>query len=318
MSAPAVSDTDLHAYADRQLAGERAAAVESALARDAALAARVAEIREQSAALRDALDLVPAEPIPERLLAAATPPLAVRGTWKRWLPALACAATLLIGLAVGWYGRGALLEEGGTPTTFARQAAFAHALYAADARRPVEVWANEEKSLATWLTRRLGHPMHVPDLTGVGFSLVGGRLVAGNEKPTGLYMYENADKQRVTLQVRKDTQHVGATPSGNAETAFRYAVENGVGVFYWIDDDCGYALSGNLDRTQLLTIARVVYGQLAAPGPAAARAVPGAAQGAVPGTAPPGLAPGSGAPPAAPASVAPPPPPAAPLPAPSK
>ena len=48
------------------------------------------------------------------------------------------------------------------------------------------------------------------------------------------------------------------------ETAFRYAVENGVGVFYWVDDECGYALSGNLDRTQLLAIARVVYGQLAA------------------------------------------------------
>jgi succinoglycan biosynthesis protein ExoM len=48
------------------------------------------------------------------------------------------------------------------------------------------------------------------------------------------------------------------------ETAFRYAIENGIGVFYWIDDNCGYALSGNLDRTQLLAVARVVYTQLAA------------------------------------------------------
>jgi anti-sigma factor RsiW len=41
-------------------------------------------------------------------------------------------------------------------------------------------------------------------------------------------------------------------------------VEDGVGVFYWIDDTCGYALSGRLDRGQLLAIARIVYGQLAA------------------------------------------------------
>ncbi len=41
-------------------------------------------------------------------------------------------------------------------------------------------------------------------------------------------------------------------------------MEDGVGVFYWIDEDCGYALSGRLDRGQLLAIARVVYGQLAA------------------------------------------------------
>jgi anti-sigma factor RsiW len=70
-------------------------------------------------------------------------------------------------------------------------------------------------------------------------------------------MYENAGKQRLTLQVRKQN-------GGPEEAAFRYAVEDGVGVFYWIDDRCGYALSGQLDRTQLLTIGRLVYGQLAA------------------------------------------------------
>ena len=56
-------------------------------------------------------------------------------------------------------------------------------------------------------------------------------------------------------------------PSGvgrTDDTAFRYAVENGVGVFYWIDDDCGYAISGDVDRAQLLKIAYVVYGQLTA------------------------------------------------------
>jgi len=265
MNPDSLPDLDLHAYADGQLAPERMALVEAMLSRDPALAARVADIRGQNAALCDALDPMLAEPLPARLLAAATPPAAGAGAARRWLmPLFAAAATLVLGLGIGWYGRGTVLEDAGTPTTFARQAAITHALYAADVRRPVEVWANEEKGLATWLTKRLGHPMHVPDLNGLGFALVGGRLVAGNEKPTGLYMYENGDKQRLTLQIRKDTRHIGAPASGNVETAFRYAVENGVGVFYWIDDDCGYALSGNLDRGQLLTIARVVYGQLAA------------------------------------------------------
>ena len=158
---------------------------------------------------------------------------------RRWLaPAFAAAATLVLGVGVGWYGRDALIERTGTPTTFARQAAFAHALYATDANRPVEVWAAEEKRLVTWLTKRLGFEVHAPDLNGVGYALVGGRLVAGNEKPTALFMYENADKQRLSLQVRKQAP-------GTGETAFRYAVENGVGVFYWIDEACGYAISGN-------------------------------------------------------------------------
>jgi len=253
-----ITDADVHAYADGQLALERAADVEAAIARDAALAARVADIRAQTSALRDALDPVLSDPIPDHLLSAATPPHA-RSAIARWLaPAAAVAAMLVVGLAIGWYGRGAILESQGTPISFARQVAFAHVLYAADARRPVEVWANEEKSLYTWLTKRLGHPVHAVDLTSVGFSLVGGRLVAGSEQPTALLMYENPDKQRLTLQIRWDMPTTG-------ETAFRYAIENGVGVFYWIDDDrCGYAISGNLDRSQLLAIARLVYGQLSA------------------------------------------------------
>jgi len=260
LTAAALTESDLHAYADGQVTPERASTIEMALARDATLATRVADIRTQSAALRDALDPVLQEPIPERLLAAACAPESrlARGALRRWLmPVFAAAATLVIGVALGWMGRDALIERTGTPTTFARQAAFAHALYAADARRPVEVWASEEKSLVTWLTKRLGMPVRAPDLNSVGFALVGGRLVAGNEKPTALIMYENADKQRLSLQVRQDL-------TGTGETAFRYAVENGVGVFYWIDESAAYALSGNLDRAQLLAVARVVYGQLAA------------------------------------------------------
>ena len=225
---------------------------------DAEFAARVAALRAQNAALRDALDPALAEPIPAHLLAAAVPPDSrVARFGRRLAPALAVAATLIVGLGVGWFGRDALIERAGTPTTFARQAAFAHALYAADVNRPVEIWATEEKRLVTWLTKRLGFQMHAPDLNAVGYALVGGRLVAGNEKPTALFMYENADKERLSLQVRKQGP-------GSGETAFRYVVENGVGVFYWIDDACGYAISGNVDRAQLLKIAHIVYGQLAA------------------------------------------------------
>jgi anti-sigma factor RsiW len=261
-----VSDSDLNAFADRQLAPERAAAVEAALARDPELAARAAEFRAQSASLRDALDPVLAEPIPERLLAAAAPPASGEaGAVRRWaMPALAAAATLVLGVGLGWYGRDAMIERAGTPTTFARSAAFAHALYAADVRRPVEVWAAEEKSLVTWLTKRLGFKVQAPDLNGLGYALVGGRLVAGNEFPTALFMYENADKERLSLQVRKQTARVPTGGARGGDTAFRYAIENGVGVFYWIDDDCGYAISGTFDRAQLLKIAHVVYGQLAA------------------------------------------------------
>ena len=208
------------------------------------------------ALLREAFDDWLAEPIPSALIDAARRPLRA-WPWRRFAPYFAAAATLLIGVALGWYARDALLEHVGTPTTFARQAALTHALYAADVNRPVEIWAAEEKRLVTWLSRRLGFAVHAPDLNNAGFALVGGRLVAGNEKPTALFMYENANKQRLSLQVRKQ-------PPGTNDVAFRYAIENGVGVYYWIDEACAYALSGQLDRAQMLQIGRLVYAQLGA------------------------------------------------------
>ena len=249
-----LGDDELHAYADNQLSPERADEVAAALAREPALAARVGEIRRQNARLRDALDPWLGEPLPRKLLAAA----AGSSARSRWLPAaFAVAASLVLGIGLGWFGRGEMLQLAGTPVTFQREAALTHALYAADANRPVEVWANEEERLVRWLSKRLNFPLHAPNLNAVGFALVGGRLVAGNEKPGALFMYENADKQRISLLVRRDSE-------ASKETAFRYAVEDGVGVFYWIDDACGYAISGRIDRSQLLAIARVVYGQLAA------------------------------------------------------
>ena len=51
--------------------------------------------------------------------------------------------------------------------------------------------------------------------------------------------------------------------AGNGETAFRFASEGNVSVFYWIDGPFGYALSGNLPREKLLAIAEASYKQLA-------------------------------------------------------
>jgi anti-sigma factor RsiW len=46
------------------------------------------------------------------------------------------------------------------------------------------------------------------------------------------------------------------------ETAFRYAGEEGVSTFYWVERNWGYALSGELARPQLLQAARSIYEQL--------------------------------------------------------
>ena len=269
MNALPITEADVHAFVDGMLAPARVPAVEAAAAADPVLAARITAAQRHNAQLRDAFDTWLSEPLPQRLIAATAAPVAPRARriapWMRM--AAASTAVLVLGMGIGWYGRDLSLQRAGTPTTFTREAALTHALYASDVNRPVEIWAAEEARLVRWLSRRLGFAVRAPDLNSAGYALVGGRLVAGNEKPTALFVYETPEKQRLTLQVRRQS-----VPGG--EVAFRYALEDGVGVYYWVEDNLTYALSGNLDRAQLLTIGRVVHGQLAVMGAALPKAAP--------------------------------------------
>src|SRR3954471_12480153 len=101
-----ITDADVNAYVDGQLAPTRVPALDDALARDAALAARVAELRRQNAALHDAFDPWLAEAPPERLIAATAAPRVIRRGLPRWIGvASTAAASLIVGLGVGWYSR---------------------------------------------------------------------------------------------------------------------------------------------------------------------------------------------------------------------
>ena len=55
---------------------------------------------------------------------------------------------------------------------------------------------------------------------------------------------------------------VKAMQSDTGETAFRYSHDDGIGVFYWIDGDVGYALAGRMEKDELLDVANLIYRQL--------------------------------------------------------
>jgi anti-sigma factor RsiW len=164
-------------------------------------------------------------------------------------------AWLAIGGTLGWFLHGAQETRSGTSMAFVRQAAVAHVVYTPEVRHPVEVGAEQEAHLAAWLSKRLGVSVKVPHLSEAGYELVGGRLLPGSSGPAAQFMYQDGRGQRLTLYVRTDG-------GGSRETAFRYARENNIGVFYWIDGPLGYALSGDLEKPELLKVAQVVYHQL--------------------------------------------------------
>jgi anti-sigma factor RsiW len=97
--------------------------------------------------------------------------------------------------------------------------------------------------------------LKAPKLAPLGYELVGGRLLSGPQGPVAHFMYQDSRGQRLTLYVSRQRGEP-------RDTAFRFSQEDRVSVFYWVDGNYGYALSGEIKKDQLLQVAEVVYKQL--------------------------------------------------------
>lgn len=246
-----ISEDDLHAFADGQLAPARLTQVEAWLAAHPEHRQQVEDWRALSARLHRTYDRVLDEPIPARVL-----PAANTSRWRD-LRKLAALAWLMLGAVTGYVLRGEATRDPQPPTatvSLPRQAAVAHAVFVPEMRHPVEVGADQEAHLVGWLSKRLGAQLKPPKLDEVGYHLVGGRLLPGDKGEVAQFMYENTAHNRLTLYVRP------AAPNGG-DTLFRYAREDGIDVFYWADGRFGYALSGTTGREDMLRLATLVYDQ---------------------------------------------------------
>jgi anti-sigma factor RsiW len=223
---PPVTEADLHAYVDRVLDPGRRTEIEAYLARYGDDAQRVRAWRDQNRALRDLYDPVLDESLPIRMRHR----VLYRG--RPLMRHAALAACFVLGTVAGWY----LHSYTTVPPDamgFARQAAIAHVVYSPEVRHPVEVGADQETHLVSWLSKRLGAKLRVPQLNALGYQLVGGRLLPGNRGPVAQFMFQDASGQRLTLYVRSGSGE-------SRETAFRYTREGGyqrvllAGWHFWI------------------------------------------------------------------------------------
>ena len=249
MSAAPVTEAELQANVDGALPPARATAIDGFLALNEAAAQRVAAYRTQISQLHDAYDDLLVEALPERLR------IGAERRRRAWYPYAAAALLMLASGTAGWHLHERISGTRTQTTQIARVAAMAHAVYSPEVRHPVEVGADQEEHLVRWLSKRLGASLKIPHLAPQGYALVGGRLLPGERGPAAQFMYQDAKGQRLTLYVR-------VSNDARAPTAFRFAQENGVGVFYWLDGRLGYALSGETDRGELLRVADAVYQQL--------------------------------------------------------
>ena len=240
------AEVDLHAYVDGRLDAARREALESWLAGHPDDAARVAAYRVLGEGYRAAYASVLDEPVPPVLARA----LQGRRRRRRGLiAALALAAALLLAVGVP------RILTPAPASDIAHRAAVAHAVYAAEVQHPVEARARGE--LIDWLSERLHMKVQAPDLHAAGFAFLGGRLLPGEAAAAALLMYEGQNGQRVTLYWGPEFRQA-------RETGLVYAAgERGMRVYYWLDDECGYALaSAELSREELHALADIAHEQL--------------------------------------------------------
>jgi anti-sigma factor RsiW len=242
-------EAELQAYVDGRLSSARRAQVEAYLADHPDAAEQVRAYQDQNQLLHGLFDQVLQEPVPEKLTAVT----AAAGNKAKFYRVAAVFAWLMLGGVSGFLLRDQLVTGRQASIPFTERAAIAHVVYTAELLHPVEVGADQESHLVQWLSKRLGHPLHTPNLTRFGYQLVGGRLLPGNANGAAAqFMYQTRSGARLTL-------YIAVKDQGTGQTAFRIEEKDGQQLMYWVEDDLSFALVGVQDRKRLLDIARVTY-----------------------------------------------------------
>lgn len=255
-----VTETELHAYADGRLPPDRRREVEAWLDANPERAADVAAWMRQNEAIHalfatGAGDAVPPKLSPTHLAASLG-----RRRAEAW-PRLAAAAVvvLALGASLGWVGHGIVSPRPTDEDLLIEGAVAAHQLFVKEKRHAVEVAATDSGHLVTWLSNRLERPITPPDLSGDGFSFVGGRLLPsyyedGSANPAAQLMYENAAAERITV-------YITAAEAGE-KPAYSAVKEGGVDAFYWSDDRITCTVVGGLAEADMKAVAKKIYQQL--------------------------------------------------------
>ncbi len=239
-------DWSLHAYADGEIAGQESRALDERLAGDPEARAKVEAWRRQRSLLKEAFDPVLDETVPPQIKAALRHH---RGFSLSPYAIAAALALLLIGAGAGWFT--SLQMNAPKAMQFADLAIEAHEIYTREQRHAVEVAANDSEHLTSWLSKRIGQKLVIPDLSARGYTFLGGRLLAAGTQPAAQLMYEDQAKRRITI-------FLTANQAG-AESKFIVEEKRGITACYWLDGPLGFVIAGEESRDDMMALAHMVY-----------------------------------------------------------
>ena len=249
MTTRPISEDDFQGLVDERLDAKRRSEVETYLGDHPDARARVARMIALREDMRAAFAPIAAEPVPAQLNLSRIVEARRRPARPAW-QAMAAGLLLLVGGAGGWGLREVVSPVPTGIEALAQEASTNYAVYAPDHTRPVELVAANRDELAGWFSNRLKRPVGVPDLSGSGYRLMGGRLVATPQGPAGLLMYDDGHGTRFVMLMRPMAQPGDAPMHAHTSEA-----SNG---YAWAQDGLGYSLVGAVDPTVLHPLANEI------------------------------------------------------------
>jgi anti-sigma factor RsiW len=245
---------DIHMALDNELPADERAELDAWLDANPdmeALSARFTADRDQLVA---ALAPVTDEAVPARLSAMLADNAGRSRPRAAMWQAIAAALLLAVGAAAGYLAglTGIGIDRAGED--FAAQAIAAHRTFAPAEAHVVEVAANGDGYLKSWLSTRVGLSLVLPDLKAEGYELLGGRILPGEGGAAALLVYQNQNGERLSI-------YMTAVSSSKARGLYEEAGE-ATKAIYWLDPGYGCAIVSDLPEDEMRPVARDAWRQM--------------------------------------------------------
>jgi anti-sigma factor RsiW len=168
----------------------------------------------------------------------------------RWL-SLAASVTFaaFLGAGVTYWGAQPSPDE-----LLAREAVAGHVRSLMIAGRSTDVSSSDQHTVKPWFNGKLDFSPPVLDLTGEGFTLVGGRLDYLASRPVAALVYRHR-QHVINLFIWPNT--------GNADQPLRTQLHQGYHVMHWAQADMNYWTVSDLNPADLQTFSVLIQKQTA-------------------------------------------------------
>ncbi len=243
-----VGEDDLHAYVDDRLDADRRREVDAYLDANPEARKRIQSFRANIAALREDVHERLSSPVPMRLRMTEVRRARNARRFGQLRQTAAGVVLLAIGVALG-----SMIDLRSVTNSPRAPMADAMAAYRVFARSPdnaVEIDAARSVTLVNRLSGHLGREIVIPNLSQLGLALLGGRLLASDEGPGGMFIYAEPNGDRIAIYVK--------TLADGRRSEFGSRQDGDVVAYYWFDGRLGYAITGNVGSSIVSAAAGMV------------------------------------------------------------